>query len=431
MEDTLSVYHRQQDAKRPVVCFDEGSKQLTKETRLPLPPRPGAVAKYDYEYERNGASNLFLCFAPLQAWRHVKVTARRTMVDFAHCMRDLVDIHFPQADTIVVVMDNLNTHKLASLYEAFPPAEARRLAAKLEIHYTPKHGSWLNMAEIELSVLHRQCLNARIPDKHILTQQITAWQNRRNASASSVNWRFTTADARIKLERLYPTIEDCWTTSVDTKNRQLVGNFANQGRCWRQAPEQVNVHDFPGDALGRAVPYAIDDIVHNQGYVYLGNSYDTPEFAAHAIAQWWTDPERPRFQREDKLLLLCDAGGSNNCRSWLWKLALQRQFVDRFGIPVVVCHYPTGASKYNPIAYRLFSQITCNGAGQPLRSFDIMLNDIRSTTTTTGLTVKAFLVDRAFQKGRKASLNERLTIHLTRPPICPTWNDMIEPTPLS
>ena len=209
MEDTLEVYHRQQDPKRPVVCLDEGSKQLTKETRLPLPPRPGAVAKYDYEYERNGTSNLFLLFAPLQAWRHVKVTERRTMVDFAHCLRDLVDIHFPQADTIVLVMDNLNTHKLASLYEAFPAAEARRLAAKLEIHYTPKHGSWLNMAEIELSVLHRQCLKARIPDKHTLMQQVTAWQTRRNASASTVNWRFTTADARIKLERLYPSIEDC------------------------------------------------------------------------------------------------------------------------------------------------------------------------------------------------------------------------------
>ena len=223
----------------------------------------------------------------------------------------------------------------------------------------------------------------------------------------------------------YPVI------SVDTKNKQLIGNFANQGRTWRQAPEQVNLHDFPGDALGRAVPYGIYDIVHNQGYVYLGNSYDTPEFGAHAIAQWWADPERPRFQREDKLLILCDAGGSNNCRSWLWKLALQRQFADRFGIPVVVCHYPTGASKYKAIAYRLFSQITRNGAGQPLRSFDIMLNYIRSTTTTTGLTVKAFLVDRAFQKWRKASMNERLTIHLTRRPICPTWNYMIEPTPLS
>ena len=174
MEDTLEVYHRQQDSKRPVVCLDEGSKQLTKETRLPLPPRPGAVAKYDYEYERNGTSNLFLLSAPLQAWRHVKVTERRTMIDFAHCLRDLVDIHFPQADTIVLVMDNLNTHKLASLYEAF------RLAAKLEIHYTPKHGSW-NMAEIELSVLHRQCLKARIPDKHTLMQKVAAWQTRRNA----------------------------------------------------------------------------------------------------------------------------------------------------------------------------------------------------------------------------------------------------------
>ena len=185
------------------------TKQLTKETRLSLPPRPGAVAKYDYEYERNGTSNLFLLFAPLQAWRHVKVTERRTMVDFAYCLRDLVDIHFPQADTIVLVMDNLNTHKLASLYEAFPAAEARRLAAKLEIHYTPKHGSWLNMAEIELSVLHRQCLNARIPNQHTLMQKVAAWQTRRNASASTVNWRFTTADARIKLERLYPSIEDC------------------------------------------------------------------------------------------------------------------------------------------------------------------------------------------------------------------------------
>ena len=209
MEDTLAVYHREQDPKRPLVCFDEGSKQLTKETRLPLPPRPGAVAKYDYEYERNGTSNLFLCFAPLQAWRHVKVTERRTMVDFAHCMRDLVDIHFPQADTIVLVMDNLNTHKLASLYEAVPHTEARRIAAKLEIHYTPKHGSWLNMAEIDLSVLHRQCLNARIPDRQTLMQKVAAWQKRGNASASTLNWRFTTADARIRLERLFPSIENC------------------------------------------------------------------------------------------------------------------------------------------------------------------------------------------------------------------------------
>ena len=209
MEDTLEVYHRPHDPTRPLVCFDEGGKQLTKETRLPLPPRPGDVAKYDYEYERNGTSNLFLFFAPLEAWRHIKVTERRTMVDFAFCMRDLVDIHFPNAEKIVLVMDNLNTHKLASLYEAFAPAEARRIADKLEIHYTPKHGSWLNMAEIELSVLHRQSLKARIPDQPTLIQRVAAWQLKRNNASTTVNWRFTTADARIKLTRLYPTIDVC------------------------------------------------------------------------------------------------------------------------------------------------------------------------------------------------------------------------------
>jgi transposase len=209
MEDTLEVYHRPHDPMRPLVCFDEGGKQLTKETRLPLPPRPGDVAKYDYEYERNGTSNLFLFFAPLEAWRHIKVTERRTMVDFAFCMRDLVDIHFPHAEKIVLVMDNLNTHKLASLYEAFAPAEARRIADKLEIHYTPKHGSWLNMAEIELSVLHRQSLKARIPDQPTLIKQVAAWQQKRNDASATVNWRFTTADARIKLKRLYPAIDVC------------------------------------------------------------------------------------------------------------------------------------------------------------------------------------------------------------------------------
>ncbi len=206
MEDVLEVYHRPHDPMRPLVCFDEGTKQQTKETRLPLPPQPGAVAKYDYEYERNGTSNLFLFFAPLEAWRHVKVTDQRSRIDWAYCMRDLVDIHFPEADVIVVVMDNLNTHKVASLYEAFPPAEARRIMEKLEIHYTPKHGSWLNMAEIELSVLHRQALNRRIPDQATLKAEVTAWEEQRNSAASTVNWRFTTADARIKLKRLYPTI---------------------------------------------------------------------------------------------------------------------------------------------------------------------------------------------------------------------------------
>ena len=206
MEDVLEVYHRPRDPKCPMVCFDEGSKQQTKETRLPLPAQPGSVAKYDSEYERNGTSNLFIFFAPLEAWRHIKVTDRRTMIDFAHCMRDLVDIHFPHAEKIVLVMDNLNTHKFASLYEAFEPHEARRIIEKLDIHYTPKHGSWLNMAEIELSVLSRQCTKARIPDQDTLKTRVTAWQDRRNRQQATVHWQFTTENARIKLHRLYPTI---------------------------------------------------------------------------------------------------------------------------------------------------------------------------------------------------------------------------------
>jgi hypothetical protein len=209
MEDVLEVYHRPYDPKKPVVNFDEGSKQQTKETRCPLPAQPGSLAKYDYEYERNGTSNMFIFFAPLEAWRHIKVTDQRTMIDFAHCMRDLVDVHFPEAEKIVLVMDNLNTHKFASLYEAFPPEEARRIIEKLEIHYTPKHGSWLNMAEIELSVLHRQCLKGRIPDRATLIEKVTAWENRRNGLGASVRWQFTAEDARIKLHRLYPTIDGC------------------------------------------------------------------------------------------------------------------------------------------------------------------------------------------------------------------------------
>ncbi len=207
MEDVLEVYHRPHDPKRPLVCFDEGSKQQTKEIRVSLPTQPGSVAKYDSEYERNGTSNLFIFFAPLESWRYIKVTDRRTMIDFAHCMRDLVDIHFPEAEKIMVVMDNLNTHKFASLYQAFEPAEARRIIEKLEIHYTPKHGSWLNMAEIELSVLHRQCLKARIPDRNTLIAKTTAWLQHRNRQQATVNWQFTTDDARIKLHRLYPTID--------------------------------------------------------------------------------------------------------------------------------------------------------------------------------------------------------------------------------
>lgn len=206
MEDVLELYHKPRDPKQPLVCFDESSKQQTKEVREPLPARPRQVTKYDTEYERNGTSNLFMFFAPLEAWREVKITDRRTKIDWAHCMRDLVDIHFPDAEKIVLVMDNLNTHKFASLYDAFPPEEARRIMEKLEIHYTPKHGSWLNMAEIEFSILSRQCLNRRIPDQDTLKSEVAAWQENRNSAANTINWQFTTADARIKLHRLYPSI---------------------------------------------------------------------------------------------------------------------------------------------------------------------------------------------------------------------------------
>jgi hypothetical protein len=215
--------------------------------------------------------------------------------------------------------------------------------------------------------------------------------------------------------------------SVDAKNKELIGNFHNQGRTWVQQAEQVNMHDFPEDAIGRATPYGIYDLAHNQGFVYVGTSYDTPEFAAYAIAQWWNHPDRPRFEREDILLILCDAGGSNNCRYWLWKQYLQDMLADQFGITVMICHYPTGASKYNPIEYRLFSQISINWAGKPLRSFKTMLNYIRDTTTKTGLTVKAFLVERCFEKGRKVSNQEKASINIKRRRICPNWNYLISP----
>lgn len=207
MEDVLEVYQRPYDPRRPQVCLDETSKQLTRETRTPLPAEPGHPARVDYEYERNGTANLFMLFEPLRGWRHVAVTERRTKIDFAHVIRDLVDVHYPAAQTIVLVMDNLNTHKAASLYEAFPPAEARRLIEKLEIHYTPKHGSWLDMAETELGVLSRQCLDRRIPDRDALSREVAAWKHARNTAASKVTWRFTAPDARIKLKTLYPSIQ--------------------------------------------------------------------------------------------------------------------------------------------------------------------------------------------------------------------------------
>jgi hypothetical protein len=207
MEDVLEVYTRPYDPRRPQVCIDESSKQLVAETRVPIPAAPGQPERIDYEYERQGTANLFMVFEPLAGQRRVKVTERRTAVDFAHLIREVVDEQYPQAEQIVLVMDNLSTHKPASLYEAFAPAEARRLMERLEIHYTPKHGSWLNMAETELSVLATQCLDRRIPDLTTLTQEVAAWEHQRNAAQCRVDWRFTTQDARIKLKRLYPSID--------------------------------------------------------------------------------------------------------------------------------------------------------------------------------------------------------------------------------
>jgi len=205
MEDVLDLYEEPYNPLYPQVCFDERPCQLISEKRQPLPAQPGKPLRYDYEYKREGTCNLFIFFQPLACWRHVKVTDRRTKVDFAYCMKDLVDIHFPLAKIIRVVMDNLNTHKLQVLYEVFAPDEARRIARKLEIHYTPKHGSWLNMVEIEIAVLSKQCLDRRIPSKPIMQREVLAWEQRRNALGATVNWQFTSTDARTKLSRLYPS----------------------------------------------------------------------------------------------------------------------------------------------------------------------------------------------------------------------------------
>src|ERR1700753_3075822 len=204
MEDVLEVYQRPHDPKRPLVCLDETSKQLIAETRAPIAATPGQPERYDYEYERNGVANLFMMFAPLEGWRRVKVTDRRAALDYAHALKDLSNMHFPGADKIVLVQDNLSTHTAASLYEAFPAAEARRLVERFEWHYTPKHGSWLELAESELGVLALACLYRRIADKQILAHEVNAWQDHRNKHHAKANWQFKTEDARVKLKRLYP-----------------------------------------------------------------------------------------------------------------------------------------------------------------------------------------------------------------------------------
>jgi hypothetical protein len=207
MEQVLDIYQNPYDEKNPWICFDESCKQLVKETHDLIPVEPGQAKRYDYQYERNGVANLFMFFEPLTGWRHVEVTERRTAIDYAHQMKYLVDERYPQANKIGVIQDQLNTHVRASLYKAFEPKEAKRILNKLEFHYTPKHGSWLNMAEIELSVVNRQCLNRRLPDQDTLKLEIAAWEKERNQKSRSVDWRFTSADARIKLKRLYPSIQ--------------------------------------------------------------------------------------------------------------------------------------------------------------------------------------------------------------------------------
>jgi hypothetical protein len=206
MEDILDLYAEGDDPVRPLICFDEFPYQMVAEKRLPLPLQSGKPIRYDYEYRRMGTCNLFMFFQPRAGWRHVQVTERRTKQDFSHCMKDLVDIHFPEAEVIRVVLDNLNTHTPASLYEAFAPEEARRIMRKLEFHYTPKHASWLNMAEIEISVLDRQCLDRRLPVMALVRSEVAAWNNRRNQQRATVDWQFNNSKARSKLEYLYPSI---------------------------------------------------------------------------------------------------------------------------------------------------------------------------------------------------------------------------------
>jgi transposase len=206
MEDILELYQLPYDPNKPLICMDETSKQLVKETRMPIAAIAGQPARYDYEYERNGVCNIFMFYEPFGGKRYVSITNRRTKRDWAIQIKELLDVRFPTQEKIVLVMDNLNTHNGSSLYETFSPKEARRLLNRLELHYTPKHGSWLNIAEIELRVLSGQCLNRRIPDRQVLENEVAAWQDQRNFKQAKVDWRFSNDDARIKLKRLYPTL---------------------------------------------------------------------------------------------------------------------------------------------------------------------------------------------------------------------------------
>ena len=249
MEDVLEVYTRPHDPDFPVVCLDETSKQLIAETRVPIPVKPGHPARHDYEYERNGTANLFMMFAPLEGFRHVKVTDRHTALDYAQVLKELSDTHFPDAKKICLVQDNLNTHKPASLYEAFPAAEARRLSQRFEWHYTPKHGSWLDMAESELAVLATQCLDRRIPDKPTLIEMVAAWQDNRNKHRIKADRRFTTDDARIKLKQLLRLLAWRSFLAVEDFNRKM-----GMGMSSPCTPRAQLAFKACGQAMGRTDP---------------------------------------------------------------------------------------------------------------------------------------------------------------------------------
>jgi hypothetical protein len=234
-------------------------------------------------------------------------------------------------------------------------------------------------------------------------------------------FEYLTAQKQAFLEAGLPVV------SVDTKKKELVGNFKNGGQEWCQQPTRVNLHDFPQDALGRAVPYGIYDIAHNQGFVCVGDSADTPEFAVSAIALWWEREGKARYPDASALLILCDAGGSNGCRPRAWKQQVQQQLSDRFGLEVTVCHYPTGCSKWNPIEYRLFAPISINWSAQPLRSFETVLSCIRGTTTQTGLQVSAFLLSKVYATGQSVSKEGMQTLNLHFHGVCPRWNYTFKP----
>ena len=264
--------------------------------------------------------------------------------------------------------------------------------------------------------------------RHLLQQQEYSLKANRKSISESVpdrdaQFRYIRRVKQLFIWAGYPVI------SVDSKKKELIGNFKNPGQAWKHQPELVNVHDFPEEALVKAVPYGIYDVVHNLGYVYVGLSADTAEFAVDAILRWWQRQDRPQFPQETHLLILCDAGGSNGYRLRNWKRQLQNRLVDPFQIEVMVCHYPTGTSKWNPVEHRLFSFISINWAGQPLRSLPILLALIRGTTTEAGLKVKAALLKKRYRKQVTVSQKEMNTLNIVHRRFCPHWNYLIKPRP--